>query len=170
MEKEMTANRIPLLYFLPTVIMIDDNKSFLENFGMELNYDGLLKTYTDPLEAAERLITCDNMFKNWEEYICVIDNNETDSDLEMRAVNYDTILKTASDPNRFHEPAIVIVDYSMPEINGIDFCKKIAKYPCKKIMLTGEADYEIAVNAFNEGLIDKFILKDVDTKKLLLIR
>jgi len=31
--------------------------------------------------------------------------------------------------------------------------------PIKKIMLTGDADQSLAVDAFNEGLIDKFILK-----------
>ena len=48
----------------------------------------------------------------------------------------------------------------MPSINGIEFCQKIAHLPILKIMLTGHADFQIAVDAFNKGIIDKFLVKD----------
>ncbi len=47
----------------------------------------------------------------------------------------------------------------MPKINGIEMCRKLQNYPFRKILLTGKADNKIAVSAFNEGVIDKFIQK-----------
>jgi CheY-like chemotaxis protein len=47
----------------------------------------------------------------------------------------------------------------MPDIDGLEVCRRIGKGPIRKILLTGKADEIIAVQAFNEGLIDRFILK-----------
>ena len=49
----------------------------------------------------------------------------------------------------------------MPQMNGVEFCRDIMDLPVKKIMVTGEADLDTAVRAFNEGIIDKFIVKDL---------
>ena len=63
------------------------------------------------------------------------------------------------DKTRFNTVAILVVDYEMPDINGIEFCKKLKERKVSKIMLTAEADKDTAIKAFNNGLIDKFILK-----------
>jgi CheY-like chemotaxis protein len=57
------------------------------------------------------------------------------------------------------ETAVVIIDYGMPNIDGITLCKALRDHPAKKLMLTGQADHFIGVQAFNEGLIDRFVLK-----------
>ena len=56
---------------------------------------------------------------------------------------------------------LVISDQRMPGMNGIDFLKQIKKdYPqILTIMLTGNAEIEIAMNAINEAGVYKFILK-----------
>jgi hypothetical protein len=48
----------------------------------------------------------------------------------------------------------------MPEMYGIDFLKEIQHLPIKKILITGEKDYKIAVDAFNIGLVDAYVRKD----------
>jgi CheY-like chemotaxis protein len=72
------------------------------------------------------------------------------------------------DDVRFEEIAAVVVDYEMPEVNGVEFLASIRSIPCTKILLTGTADEVEAVSAFNAGLID-FYLKKTDpgmTRKL----
>jgi YesN/AraC family two-component response regulator len=54
----------------------------------------------------------------------------------------------------------------MPGMNGVDLCRALSKHPAKKILLTGEADHRIAVDAFNEGLIDRFLLKNTQENEL----
>lgn len=60
-----------------------------------------------------------------------------------------------------HDVHLVISDQNMPGMNGIDFLKQIKKdYPqILTIMLTGNAEIGIAMNAINEAGVYKFILK-----------
>ena len=67
-----------------------------------------------------------------------------------------------AEPPRFNRQMILIVDYAMPEMNRIDLAKLVRRElssSFKIIMLTGEADQLTAVRAFNDKLIDRFILK-----------
>ena len=63
---------------------------------------------------------------------------------------------------RFGETSVVVVDFAMPQMNGEEFCRKLGQLKgnsVKIIMLTGEADEEMAVRLFNAGVIDKFLRK-----------
>jgi response regulator RpfG family c-di-GMP phosphodiesterase len=57
--------------------------------------------------------------------------------------------------------AVVVSDYKMPEMNGIEFLSKVRDlYPdTVRVMLTGYADLDAAVNAINEGNIFRFLSK-----------
>lgn len=62
--------------------------------------------------------------------------------------------------DRFNDVSVLIVDYYMPDTNGVEVCKALANHPAKKILLTGGADMEhIAINAFNDGIIHRYINK-----------
>lgn len=56
---------------------------------------------------------------------------------------------------------LVISDYRMAEMNGIEFLKEVFKqYPDTiRFMLTGETNMEIAMQAINEGAISRFFTK-----------
>ncbi len=64
-----------------------------------------------------------------------------------------------NDESRFEEIAAVVVDYEMPEMDGIRFLSSIGDVECTKILLTGAAGYREAVDAFNAGLIDVYLRK-----------
>ena len=65
--------------------------------------------------------------------------------------------------NFFHNSPtqIVISDMKMPKINGAEFLSHIAKINsrCKRIVLTGYADTELAKKAINEGKISAYLNK-----------
>jgi two-component SAPR family response regulator len=65
--------------------------------------------------------------------------------------------------------ALVIVDYSMPNMDGIDFLlqAKIISPATVRIMLTGKADLAVAMEAVNQGNIYKFITKPCKADFLL---
>jgi hypothetical protein len=48
----------------------------------------------------------------------------------------------------------------MPYINGLDLCKSIQDPYIQKILLTGIADEQVAVQAFNDGIINQYLRKD----------
>ncbi len=47
----------------------------------------------------------------------------------------------------------------MPEMNGLEFLFNVKNPFIKKVLLTGQADMELAIKAFNKQLIDQFIDK-----------
>jgi two-component system, probable response regulator PhcQ len=67
-----------------------------------------------------------------------------------------------------HDVHLVISDHKMPGMNGIDFLKYVKRdYPhTLTIMMTGNAEIEIAMNAINEAGVYKFILKPWDDNNL----
>jgi response regulator RpfG family c-di-GMP phosphodiesterase len=57
--------------------------------------------------------------------------------------------------------AVIVSDYRMPNMNGVDFLSQAAvKWPnCVRVLLTGEADTRAAGAAVNQGQIFRFLLK-----------
>ncbi|MDA8138560.1 MAG: response regulator [Desulfobacteraceae bacterium] len=68
------------------------------------------------------------------------------------------------------EVSIVISDFQMPKMNGLEFLTQVrADYPhILTIMLTGQGDLEVAVNAINEVGIYKFIQKPWNDQDLII--
>ena len=152
-------NVIPTCFYHPTkVIFLDDNQAFLDALELEFSAQINMLAVTDPDSVLQ-----------------IIDRHSHDSTKSifksMNDVNADTavqnligfevknLLNTIYDKTRFDTVAVLVVDYEMPSINGIDFCKKLKDKNVFKVMLTAEADKDTAIKAFNQGIIDKFILK-----------
>lgn len=65
--------------------------------------------------------------------------------------------------------SVVISDQQMPEMDGVAFLKKVAtRSPdAVRMMLTGNADQETAVDAINDGNIFRFLTKPCQPEDLL---
>lgn len=156
----MTINDArPACFYHPIkVLFLDDNREFLDALDLEFGEKFNILTLTSSDQAYD-LIQNDNqdiiqsIFK-------LLKNINLDTTNE-RMINFDIckVLNQIYDKARFEYIPLLVVDYKMPAINGIEFCKKLKDRNIFKIMLTAEADKDIAINAFNNKLIDKFILK-----------
>ncbi len=62
--------------------------------------------------------------------------------------------------------AVVVSDMKMPFMDGIEFLSRVSKESpdTVRIMLTGNADLQTAINAVNEGNIFRFLTKPCDTE------
>lgn len=60
---------------------------------------------------------------------------------------------------RYALTSICVVDYSMPGMDGLQTLGELVDWPGSRVLLTGQADEQVAVSAFNRGLIDQFIAK-----------
>lgn len=60
---------------------------------------------------------------------------------------------------RYALTKVCVVDYSMPGMDGLQALGELTDWPGARVLLTGQADEEVAVRAFNQRLIDQFIAK-----------
>lgn len=60
---------------------------------------------------------------------------------------------------RFSLTRVCVVDYSMPAMNGLQVLSELVNWSGARVLLTGRADEQIAVNAFNTALIEQYIPK-----------
>lgn len=63
---------------------------------------------------------------------------------------------------------LVLSDHLMPDMTGLDFLKLVRdRHPdCVRMMLTGHADMQTAINAINHGEIYRFLTKPWDDIEL----
>jgi CheY-like chemotaxis protein len=158
-------NELSAYSFPSTVCLIDDDTDLLTVLVMKLKKGNFYRTSNEPLKAIEFL---KNTHASGAVFPQPLDNTEQD-DPNRYLVDFDLSpqLKYLENEQRFQEVSVVIVDYSMPEINGVDLMAQLKDKPFKKILLTGEADQGIAIRAFNAGLIDRYLSKNLDIFPLL---
>lgn len=140
----MDTGHVKLTYFYHPIkiIFLDDDQIFLNTLSLEFGHRKDMVMLTDPDSA---------MF--------LIKQSKTN----MLASNNDgNFFDTIYEKSRFNHVAVLVVDYTMPTINGVEFCNKLKDQNIFKILLTAQADKDIAIDAFNNGTIDKFILKTTD--------
>nr|WP_324258532.1 response regulator [Cellvibrio fontiphilus] len=152
-------SRIPLFFYPAQIVFIDDNPDFLASLEMIFASDFNLKLFDDTTQAlayinAPKPDTQRNHKKNTPEL-------SGDSDKWVKKVLNHSHLKGRNN-ERDMEISVVVADFSMPGLNGIELCKKITNPAIKKILLTGHATPSDAVNAFNENIIHYYIKKSDD--------
>ena len=161
---------LPSCFFPTTTVVVDDSRSYLENLRIGLMSETILNLIDSPVTAIDFLrrhcVSEDALTAKCMKKSDAIFDYSTSG--HMLHLNLEAIYQAVYNPARFNEISLVIVDYSMPQMTGIELLHEIKDLPCKKVMLTGEADQVIAVSAFNAGIIDKFILKgDADAMGLV---
>jgi CheY-like chemotaxis protein len=149
---------IPCCFFPTQTIFLDDNPNFLESMNIALGKHQVFKLFETPRELIDYLTQVGmNPFTKR----CLHRPEEMEPDHRTIDVDISAIHQELYNPHRFLENTVLVIDYAMPSMHGIDVCKALRHLPIKKIMLTAEADDKIAIDAFNQGLIDKFIRKGV---------
>jgi CheY-like chemotaxis protein len=150
------------VYQYPTLtVLVDDSQSFLSSLAYQFNPQIALKAFHDTQAALKWLNHAYLNSINNADPIRVGYDEQTDS-FERRnaSIDLEKIYQIVTKRHRFETPSVLVIDYAMPQMNGIEFCQAIQELPCKKILLTGQADEKIAIDAFNRKLIDRFIKKN----------
>ncbi len=152
----MRKNRLNICYYPTSLILVDDNKKFLQSLRLGLS-DYSCYFYENPKKALDFL----NDSYKYEPFINRSLLSEEDNHVEqpVAGLNIKKIHHEIYNSSRYEEISVLLADYSMPYKNGSEFCKEIQSKYLQKVMLTGEASNELAIAAFNEGIINKFILK-----------
>lgn len=156
--------KLPIFYYPTTILSVDDDQLFLDAISYIISPDNPivkfnnphgclthLKNYVPPLTKLSLLIDC-------------IDHDLHDTvNHSIVDFNVPALYQLKNYKEKTDEISVIIIDYDMPGMNGIEFCRSIKHLPMKKILLTGAVDHEAAVIAFNDNIIDRFIRKDSPT-------
>lgn len=160
----MSRNLITCAVNPSTAVIVDDNRSFLQNIILQLDKNVVSKTFLNPEEALKYITEKKgiNVYSNILSIDAKSDNYSYSSSHLPMQFDVSKLYQYVYNKDRFSEISVVVIDYDMPQMTGAEFCRQLRSLldlPIKIIMLTGEADASTAVDLFNEGLIDKFILK-----------
>lgn len=69
---------------------------------------------------------------------------------------------------RFGLTQICVVDYAMPAMSGLQVLSEITAWSGSRVLLTGRVEEQLAVSAFNRGLIERFIPKQSPDIRMML--
>ena len=147
---------LPPYYHPTTVCFLDDNYSFLQALAAAAPDDLHHISFLSPEEALDvvnrphRLPSLANR--------CFSPDHSEPGDPVMR-LDLRSLAQEIKEVDRFARISVLLVDYAMPTMSGLDFCELIADPEIKRGLLTGVADEKTAVAAFNRGLIHRYIPK-----------
>lgn len=156
-------SHIPLFYFPLNVLLIDDDLKILDSLKNDLNKEFNVLS-ADNFSKAEQLIKNNNfnsklnlLINEDHEYYNLCNDDKTNITYKLDFNNITKFYNSVK--NLDTSIGVVVVDYNMPVMNGIDFCKSIDDYKLKKILLTGELNFKEAISAFNNKILDGYLNK-----------
>ncbi|MCW8194897.1 response regulator [Proteobacteria bacterium 005FR1] len=147
----MHKPEISLFHHPTTTVFVDDSEEFL--YSIALGVDRLpYRSFCNPSQGLDYV----NRFTAAYD---VPRRDHPPSPSASVSKLFAQVERKLNDHSRFAEPSVLVVDYSMPSMNGLDLCSQITNPNVKKVLLTGVADEKIAIDALNTELIDFYISK-----------
>ena len=146
-------------FFFPIqVIIVDDDPYFLDGISLMLDKNTSYKLFQSASEALDYANQSHKQVSLQERCYSNYKTGPQDSD-SLSHVDIGRLYEEIYNGDRFQTSSTVVVDYSMPEMNGLEFLMELKNPFIKKVLLTGQADTELAIKAFNKQLIDQYIDK-----------
>jgi CheY-like chemotaxis protein len=138
-----------------TVAFLDDDPDYLEMLALVLPRQWHVKLFLRPTECINYLQQEPPFWEAdaWHQQQ-LIDNWRDGKPLIPQILGY-----WSKYTERHALTRVCVVDYSMPGMDGLQALGELVEWPGSRVLLTGQADEQVAVRAFNHGLIDQFIAK-----------
>jgi len=141
-----------------SVVILDDDASYLEMLAMVLPSRWHVRLFLRPHDCVEALSPDTGL---WEEDAWaqqeVINRWRNGHALVPLILDY----WSQSSDRRHALTKVCVFDFSMPGMDGLQALAALSGWPGSRVLLTGQADEQVAVRAFNRGLIDQFIPKQM---------
>lgn len=151
-------NSLLCCYFPTKIIFVDDDSRFLKNREGSLDDDTAVYGFFDnPRDALDFINT-------FQSHLFVSPSFAVP---EQKIAHIHSLIDNA---DRYDEISTAIVDYNMPGMNGLEFFSQLKNPHIRKILYTGVADEKLAIDAFNQGLIDGYISKGNPNQEEILTR
>lgn len=145
-------------YFPTQAILVDDDPDFLEGVSLMLDNQLSYQLFQSAHQALDYVNSAHQQVNFLERCYSNYKTGPMVSD-SLSHIDIGKLHHEVSNSARFLTASTVIVDYSMPEMNGLELLSSLKNPFIRKVLLTGQGDMELAVKAFNHQLIDQFIDK-----------
>ena len=145
------------LYRRPSgVVFLDDDRDYLEMLAEVMPADWHARFFLRPVACIEALLREKILRESdaWRQQT-IVNRWREGASLIQQILQYWRDDAT----QRFALTRVCVVDYAMPAMSGLRVLGELSEWAGSRILLTGRADEQLAVAAFNRGLIEKFIPK-----------
>ncbi|MDP3710083.1 MAG: response regulator [Polaromonas sp.] len=138
------------------VVFLDDDRDYLEMLAEVMPPDWYVRLFLRPVACIEFLQQEPPLWEAdaWAQQE-IVNRWRQGASLIPQILQYWREDGTA----RFALTQVCVVDYSMPAMSGLRVLSALTGWSGSRILLTGRADEQLAVSAFNRGLINQFIPK-----------
>jgi CheY-like chemotaxis protein len=145
----------PLFHRPGTVVFLDDDPDYLEMLALVLPRNWHVKLFLRPNDCINYLQQEPPFWEAdaWNQQQ-LVDQWRGGKPLIPQVLGY-----WSRYTERYALTRVCVFDYSMPEMDGLTALGELVDWPGSRVLLTGQADEQVAVQAFNRGLIDQFIAK-----------
>jgi len=145
----------PLFHRPGTVVFLDDDPDYLEMLALVLPRHWHIRLFLRPPDCIAHLLQEPPFWEadawNQQQLIALW--------REGKPLIPQILAYWSRYTERYALSRVCVVDYSMPGMDGLQVLSELADWPGARVLLTGQADEQVAVRAFNRGLIDQFIPK-----------
>jgi CheY-like chemotaxis protein len=145
----------PLFHRPGTVVFLDDDPDYLEMLALVLPRHWHLKLFLRPTDCIAHLLQEPPFWEadawNQQQLIGLW--------REGKPLIPQVLAYWSRYTERYALSRVCVVDFSMPGMDGLQVLAELGDWPGARVLLTGQADEQVAVRAFNRGLIDQFIPK-----------
>lgn len=145
----------PLFHRPGTVVFLDDDPDYLEMLALVLPRHWHIKLFLRPTDCIAQLLQEPPFWEadawNQQQLIGLW--------REGKPLVPQVLAYWSRYTERYALSRVCVVDFSMPGMDGLQVLSELNEWPGARVLLTGQADEQVAVRAFNRGLIDQFIPK-----------
>lgn len=145
----------PLFHRPGTVVFLDDDPDYLEMLALVLPRHWHVRLFLRPTDCIGHLLQEPPFWEadawNQQQLIALW--------REGKPLIPQVLAYWARYTERYALSRVCVVDFSMPGMDGLQVLAELGDWPGSRVLLTGQADEQVAVRAFNRGLIDQFIPK-----------
>ena len=159
----MIRNPVFPCFHPTTVYWVDDDAEFLYNASLSLQANIPCKLYKEPEKILDDLRLTEREVAPWQYCLEPDFSFEQEVDEELFRYKFSKFFSEAMNQRRFERVSVVIIDFEMRGMNGLELCHELDGGSFKKIMLTSKVEEKSAISALNNKLIDRFIFKHTDS-------
>jgi CheY-like chemotaxis protein len=148
-----------------SVVFLDDDPDYLEMLAEVMPLAWHVRLFMSPVDCIAQLMQEPPTWEadGWRQQE-IVNRWQSGTPLIPQILQYWREDQTA----RFAFTKVCVVDYAMPAMSGLQVLSEIAGWTGSRILLTGRIEEQLAVSAFNRGLIERFVPKQASDIRLRL--